>query len=91
MARVEILSKPDCCLCDEAKAVLLRVRSELPFELVETDITDPTRDPALCARYATEIPVVFVDGRKAFKFRVDEAELRRKLARAGAGSAGGQP
>ena len=78
MLRVEIYSKRDCCLCDEAKAVLDRVRAEVPFELVEVDIEG---DPELMERYRTEIPVVFVGGRKAFKYRVDEAELRRRLAR----------
>jgi glutaredoxin len=76
--RVEIYSKRDCCLCDEAKAVLDRVRADVAFELVEVDIEG---DAELMERYRTEIPVVFVDGRKAFKYRVDEAELRRRLAR----------
>jgi len=75
---VEIYSKRDCCLCDQAKAVLDRVRAEVPFELVEVDIEG---DAELMERYRTEIPVVFVGGRKAFKYRVDEAELRRRLAR----------
>jgi len=76
--RVEIYSKRDCCLCDEAKAVLDRVRAEVPFELVEVDIEG---DAQLMERFRTEIPVIFVGGRKAFKYRVDEAELRRRLAR----------
>jgi glutaredoxin len=75
---VEIYSKRDCCLCDQAKAVLDRVRAEVPFELVEVDIEG---NPELMARFRTEIPVVFVGGRKAFKYRVDETELRRRLAR----------
>lgn len=78
LERVEIYTKRDCCLCDEAKAVLTRVRAELPFELSEIDIE---ADPALWERFRTEIPVVFVGGRKAFKFRVDERELRRRLSR----------
>ena len=78
MLRVEIYSKRDCCLCDEAKAVLDRVRAEVPFELVEVDIEG---DAQLMERFRTEIPVIFVGGRKAFKYRVDEAELRRRLAR----------
>lgn len=76
--RVELYGKANCCLCDEAKVVLDRVRQRIPFDLALVDIA---ADPALLARWGTEIPVVFIDGRKAFKYRVDEAELVRKLAR----------
>jgi glutaredoxin len=79
--RVEIYTKADCCLCAEAKAVLERVRADVPFDLVEIDVA---ADPALLARYGTEIPVVFVAGRKAFKYHVDERELRRRLRGAAA-------
>ena len=41
---VEIYSKPQCPLCDEAKEVLARVRRRISFELKEVDIT---RDAAL--------------------------------------------
>ena len=78
LPRVEIYTKRDCCLCDEAKQVLERVRSELPFELAEIDIEG---DAQLMERFGTEIPVIFVGGRKAFKYRVDERELRKRLAR----------
>lgn len=77
--RVEIYGKAGCCLCDEAKVVLERVQARVPFDLAYVDIA---ADPALLARWGTEIPVVFIDGRKAFKYRVDEAELVRKLERA---------
>jgi glutaredoxin len=77
LPRVELYTKRDCCLCDEAKQVLARVRAELPFELAEIDIEG---DPALLERFRTEIPVVFIGGRKAFKYRVDERALRRRLA-----------
>jgi glutaredoxin len=74
---VVLYGKADCHLCDEARAVLERVRSEAPFELVERDITT---DEGLHRRYLERIPVVEVDGEEAFEFFVDEAELRRRLA-----------
>ena len=74
--RVEIYTRTECCLCVEAKAVLARVRVELPFELHEIDVDS---NAELRARFGAEVPVVFVGGRKAFKYRVDEAALRRKL------------
>jgi hypothetical protein len=69
----------DCCLCDEAKGVLRRVATAYPAALREVDIL---ADPELERRFREEIPVVFVDGRKAFKFHVPEGELRRRLDRA---------
>jgi hypothetical protein len=48
---------------------------------VEVDITG---DPELEAAYREQIPVVFVAGRKAFKYHVDSAELRRRLDAAAA-------
>ena len=44
-------------------------------------------DPELEARYGLEIPVLLVNGRKAAKYRVTEAELTRILT-ARAGTAG---
>jgi glutaredoxin len=78
MVTVELYGKPDCCLCDDAKAVLRRVQAEVPFTLREIDIEG---DPELMRLYGEQVPVVFVGGFKAFKFRVDEAALRRKLDR----------
>jgi len=78
MIRVEIYGKRDCCLCDEAKATLLRVQREVPFDLREIDIESTA---ALYETYKERIPLVFINGRPAFKFRVDADALRRWLAR----------
>lgn len=74
--RVEIYSKPDCHLCDEAKSVLLKVQKKIPFELVQVNIVD---DRELFSQYKEQIPVIFIDSRKAFKFRVAEKELVKRL------------
>jgi len=76
--RVQVYSKRDCHLCDEVKGTLLRVRREIPFHLDEVDIEAA---PELWETYKERIPLIFVNGRLAFKFRVDEAALRRRLAR----------
>ena len=78
MIRVDVYGKRDCCLCDEAKAVLLKVQREVPFELSEIDIE---RSPELYETYKERIPLILINGRPAYKFRVDEAALRRRLAR----------
>jgi Rieske Fe-S protein len=76
--RVELYGAPDCHLCDAVKATLVRVRRDIPFELREVDITVT---PTLAETYRERIPLVLIDGRRAFKFRVDEAALRRYLLR----------
>ena len=76
--KVEIYSKPECHLCDEAKSVLVKVHQEIPFDFLEVDITS---NRELFTEYKEQIPVVFICGKKAFKFRVNEKELRRKLLR----------
>jgi len=54
------------------------VRRDWPVELVEVDVDD---DPALVAAYGAEVPVLAVNGRKAFSTCVDPAALRARLAR----------
>ena len=78
MTHIVLYGKADCELCDEMKAVVDEVRRDTPFTLETVDIT---HDPALLAAYGNDIPVLIVDGRKAFKHRVDAAALRRRLAR----------
>ena len=77
---ITLYTKPDCELCQEAKAMLLTLRRELGFELEEIDITT---DAALQDAFCEEIPVGYLDGRKLFKYRVDPALLRRQLQRRG--------
>jgi glutaredoxin len=80
---VTLYTRVGCHLCDVAKDVLEDVRRERPFELTTVDIDT---DPELVRLYGEEVPVVAVDGRKAFKYRVDAAALRERLDRASAGS-----
>ncbi len=76
---VEILSKADCHLCHEAKALLQQLQARHSFSLHEVDIMTQT-DLLEC--YREEIPVVFINGRKAFKYRVDPNQFVRALRRA---------
>jgi glutaredoxin len=76
-AAVTLYGRPGCHLCDEAREVLLRVRSEASFELLEIDIE---RDDELFKRYLERIPVVCLNGEELFEFHVDEAALRQRLS-----------
>lgn len=76
--RVVLLSKPDCHLCDDARAVVERVTTDLRERYTERDIT---QDPADLRAYGESIPVVMVDGVQVDFWRVSEARLRAALAR----------
>jgi glutaredoxin len=76
MIEVVVYSKPGCCLCEEVKAKLQRLRKTHQFELREVDIL---QDPQAYEQFKEQIPVVFINGRKAFKYRLDEKEFIKKL------------
>jgi glutaredoxin len=76
MATVILYARKGCCLCDEAKEVLVRVRARHPFALEERDIEE---DDELMRRYLERIPVVTIDGAEAFELFVDERELERRV------------
>jgi glutaredoxin len=73
---VTLYGRDGCHLCDDARAVLERIRLERPFELREVDIES---DPALHARYLERIPVIALDGEELFDHFVDEAQLAGRL------------
>jgi len=75
---VVLYGRPGCCLCDDAREILERVRAGHPCELEERDIE---ADDALLLAYLERIPVVTIDGEEAFELFVDEPELIRRLAR----------
>ncbi|MGH7602100.1 MAG: glutaredoxin family protein [bacterium] len=69
---VEIYSKPDCHLCEEAKAALVKMQRRYGFQLREVNIAE---DPALLAEYGTRIPLIYVDGHLVCKYYVDETAI----------------
>ena len=77
MIHLVIYSRPGCHLCDEMKAIVNRVARRTPIALTEVDIST---DRALEAQFATEIPVLMIDGKKVAKYRVTEESLVRMLA-----------
>ena len=77
MIALTLYSRPGCHLCDEMKAVINRVAQSTPLHLEEIDISSRAD---LEERYGLEIPVLFVAGKKAAKYRIGEEELRRVLA-----------
>ncbi len=76
-----LYSRPGCCLCDDMKAIVAEVQADTAFTVTEIDIS---AQPELEARFGQDIPVLFINGRKAFKYRVTAGALRRRLHRSGA-------
>jgi hypothetical protein len=78
MKRVVLYTRQGCCLCDDALAVLERVRGSHPgaFAIEQRDIE---ADEALLRRYLERIPVVEVDGAELFELFVEESELEQAL------------
>ena len=72
-----VYSRRDCCLCDEALEQIEAARESAVFSL---EVVDVDKDPALVERYGHEVPVVEIDGRKAFKYRLTTQQLLRRLA-----------
>lgn len=72
MCSVTLYSKPNCPLCDEALEQIEEARRSAPFDFVEIDIL---RDPALYDRFRNLIPVVFLNGREAFRYRLVAGDL----------------
>jgi len=79
MRNVVLYSREGCCLCDEAREALLRVRARQAFALEEQDIE---QDEELLRRYLERIPVITIDGRVAFELLVDERQLEQALSEA---------
>ena len=67
---------PICVTCKDACDTLSNVNKDVPFNFKEVDIE--TNDD-LFRRYKDDIPTIFINGKKAFKFKVDEDEFRKRV------------
>lgn len=73
---ITLIGKPDCHLCEDARAVVMKVAADLGATVEERDIT---QDQELHRLYWEQIPVVLVDGAQHDFWRVDETRLRKAL------------
>ncbi|CAG1066264.1 hypothetical protein BAC1_01871 [uncultured bacterium] len=65
-----------CTLCKDAVDVIGRASAEMAFACKEIDI-DASED--LARRFKGEIPTIFLNGKKIFKYKVEEAEFKKKV------------
>jgi glutaredoxin len=77
-AHIILYTRPGCHLCEEARASMLAANCGDQYTLEEVNIDT---DPALKESYGWEIPVIFINGVKAFKYRLTPDEFKRKLRR----------
>jgi glutaredoxin len=74
---VVVYSRKGCHLCEVVKESLHKLSRRGGFTWQEVDVD---ADAALRREFNDQVPVVFIDGRKAFKYHMDEQEFLRKLA-----------
>lgn len=82
--QLQILSKPDCCLCDKAHWAVSRLVDNLKFTHPNTQVTVHTiniaqNHPELLAEYELTIPVILVDGRLVCESLIDITLVRNAL------------
>jgi glutaredoxin len=75
--QVTLYTRAGCCLCDDAKHVIADARQRAEFDYAEIDID---ADPDLVRLYNHEVPVITINRRKVFKYKVNLNEFLKKLA-----------
>ncbi|MDA0835868.1 MAG: glutaredoxin family protein [Planctomycetota bacterium] len=73
--RIELYTKAECPLCEEAAVIIDEYRDYLPHP----ELRDILSNPEWQAAYADKIPVVVCDGKVRFRGRVNEILLRRLI------------
>jgi hypothetical protein len=76
MLILTLITRRDCGLCEEMAEI---VGAELEAFGAAIETVDVDSDPDLVERYGLEVPVLLVNGRKAFKYRVTARDLRQRL------------
>jgi hypothetical protein len=77
MSRVVVYHAAGCHLCERALEVVTQAHEELGFTL---ELVDIGGDAALESAYREWIPVVEIDGVRAFTYFVPSAALRARLS-----------
>jgi len=77
LTKVLLYKKENCKLCDEAESILEKLKKEKKFFL-EKILLEPNTD--LFERFENKVPVVFINDKMVFEFKLDEAAFLRKLS-----------
>ena len=74
--QVVLYTRRGCHLCEIVKESLHKLERHGGFTWQEVDVDS---DDQLRRQFTDEVPVVFIDGRKAFKYRMSERDFLRRL------------
>jgi hypothetical protein len=74
--QVILYYRKGCHLCQVVKESLAKLSRRAQFNWQEVDVDS---DPSLRRQFTDEVSVVFINGHKAFKYRMDEKEFLQKL------------
>ncbi|MBP6684971.1 MAG: glutaredoxin family protein [Leucobacter sp.] len=86
--RITLIGKPGCHLCDDARASIEQVRSELAADGIATELAELNilEDEALARLHSEEIPVVRIGEKRHAIWRIDPAKFDAAVRRAARGS-----
>ncbi|MFC0528288.1 glutaredoxin family protein [Phytohabitans kaempferiae] len=77
-ARLTLITRPGCHLCDVAKEAIERISAATGERWVEVDVS---ADRELEAEYGDRVPVTLLDGKEHGYWRVEEERLLRDLTK----------
>jgi glutaredoxin len=77
LRQVVLYSRKGCHLCEIVKETLAKLHRRGGFTWQDVDVDS---DEQLRRQFTDEVPVVFIDGHKAFKYHMDESDFLRRLA-----------
>lgn len=81
--QLQIYTRGSCCLCEQMKSIVREAAARFPLTLEEIDVDESAE---LTTLYGAEVPVLFINGRKAFKYRVTARQLEKRLQRESRGA-----
>ena len=78
---IEIMSKPDCCLCDQAQFAIDRLIGNMGTKAAGVSVKkiNIQESPDLEAEYSLTIPVILIDGEVVSESRYDIPAIRKYL------------
>jgi len=77
LPHIQLMTRRNCCLCDDAKVVL---EASAADGICSWEAVDVDRDKALLVRFGLDVPVLLLDGKVIFKHRVTQGSLNSLLS-----------
>lgn len=74
--KINLFTKRNCPLCDEAHEILQELKHEIPLDIEEIDIYS---DDKLLETYQLKIPVIVSEGKELDYGKISIETLRQKL------------